>query len=92
MSLPRTTTKADPFPQALRALRLERNHTQESLGLAVGVSEAQAAKWERGENTVPAERIEALVKELRPDDPDRFRFLAYLQFVPAEGRYLFREA
>lgn len=80
------------FGAHLKAWRLKRGHTQRTLGESVGMTEPTAAKWERGEILPTPEAIEDLVRVLKPDDPDHFRFLAYLQHVPMQGRKHFKEA
>ncbi len=61
-------------PKELRFLRKEMNLTQAELGLKIGQSDQQVARWEKGENEVPgpAERL--------------IRILYVMTHVPAKKR------
>lgn len=81
---------AQTFGDLLRTLRKARGKNQTELAACLRCSQSYAAKIENGHHPASPKQIESLITYLRPDNPARFRFLAYLAHVPCEGRKLFK--
>lgn len=64
---PRFVDTAQAIGARVRSRRMELGLSQESVGIALGVSQMQVAKYERGENQIGLDRVEALCEVLQVD-------------------------
>lgn len=60
----------------LRKIRAQRGYTQETLGLALGISHQQVQKYETGANRLPATRLMEIAKLLG---------VVFADFFPSEA-------